>query len=236
MNCCGYEKHITSRFLESDDEDPFELMLDYNFSEWYEVLTPIVHTPKSYIFDYNSLIDNGGTEIDTLIAKMPNQHCFARLDMASSKPKAPYTSAKDILESFQQSDRCRPFLGSKVILREYKTLTGGEFRCFIHNKTFRAITSELPLSPEVIKEVQDTVDKITFYTDYTSYCVDFTFDHDCDDRLMMIEINTPVWLFATSGLYDLEEGYDYSVLLGEYQPDLIRYPVIRSQVEYSNEG
>jgi hypothetical protein len=239
MNCCGFEKNLTSRFL-SEGEDPFELSSEFNFSEWYDILisivkqggrTPLIHTPKSYIFDYRNLVDNDGADIDELIATLPNQECFARLDLASAKPKKPYRSAKEILESFKSSDRCSPYLGQKVIIREYKTLGGGEFRCYIHEKTFRAISSERRLPSNVIDEVKAIVEKITFYTDYTSYCVDFTFDHDEEDKLMLIEINSPVWLYATSGLYDLDEGYDYSVLLGEYQPELIHYPVIRIQEE-----
>jgi hypothetical protein len=91
------------------------------------------------------------------------------------------------------------------------------------------------LSKEVIQEVQNIVDKITFYTDYNSYCVDFTFDQDRDKQLMMIEINSPVWLFATSGRFDLDEGYDYSILLGEYQPDIVNYPVVKSYVDIDME-
>jgi hypothetical protein len=43
---------------------------------------------------------------------------------------------------------------------------------------------------------------------------------------MVIEINTPVWLFATSELFCLDEPWDYNVLLGDYIPE-ISYPVIK---------
>ncbi len=236
MNCCGFEKNITGRFIH-DDDDPFDLMLEYNFSEWYEILTNkdhpngfhFIHTPRSYILEFQSLTENEGSIVNALIASMPNQQCFARLDCVSAKPKKPYRSAQEILDSFRSSDRCRPFLGQKVVIREYKTLCGGEFRCFIHDKTFRAISTEFTLPNRIVEEVKEMVEKITFYTDYVSYCVDFTFDHDCGDKLMLIEINSPVWLFATSGLYDLDEGYDYAILLGTYQPEIIDYPVIRCQ-------
>ena len=43
----------------------------------------------------------------------------------------------------------------------------------------------------------------------------------------IIEINTPVWLCATSGLYDLTIPYDICLLINNYDNELFNYPQMR---------
>lgn len=203
------------------DEDPNELEKEYRFSEWYPTIHEVIFTPKSWIMKYEDLF-NGN--VDELIATLPGKCCFARLDHASAKPKKPYFTSQEIIESFQKSDRCSSYFTNDmpVIIREYLILSSEEFRCFVHDKKFRAISTESEI-PDIDK-VRRLVDKLTFYSEYESYCADFTF---YNGELMLIEINTPVWLFATSGLFDLDVPYDREILCGEYQGELIDYPVVR---------
>lgn len=218
LNKCGFECGLTSRFT---DEDPFELDKEYRFSEWYNIVKDYVYTPKSYIVTYDDLY-NGN--VDEIIKLLPGKHCFARLDTLSSKPTNAYNNSIDIIDDFIKSERTSHYFTKDmpVVIREYLLLKEIEFRCFIHDKKLRAISSEGALRN--IEEIQSIVDKITFLTDYDSYCVDFTY---YDNKLMLIEINTPVWLFATSGLFCLDLPYDQEVLLGEYKPDILNYPIIR---------
>lgn len=218
MNKCGFEYNITRNFT---DEDPFELMSDYYFSEWYHILENKVYTPKSFVFTYDDLF-NG--KIDELIKTLPNCECFARLDTLSTKPKTSYKNATEIINDFISSNRTSEYFtkNMNIIIREYINLNNIEFRCFVHNKKLRAISSEGNLKN--IDEIKSLVDKITFYTDYDSYCLDLTYHND---KLMVIEVNTPVWLFATSGLFCLDEPCDLHMLVGDYIPDVISYPVIK---------
>ena len=130
MNTCGFESSWTSLF--ADNEDPEEIQKEYWFCEWYGIVEDICYTPKSWFFEYSQLSDGS---IDEFIStKCENQECFARLNPCSAKPDKPYKCAGEIKQSFEQSDRCQPYVGETVILREYKTMNHGEFRCYIHQK------------------------------------------------------------------------------------------------------
>lgn len=221
MNSCGFDLGITHRFT---DEDPFTLEEDYWFSEWYPLIDP-THTPQSFIMNFNDLLYG---EIDTLISTLPNKQCFAKLDTISSKPTVPYTCADEIKNDFIQSLRTRDYFtpSMKIIIREWVPFDSFEFRCFIHDKRFRAISSEGQLTFAQLQEITKYINELTFYTEYDAYCADMTYYRG---TLTLIEINTPVWLFATSGAFSLDEPYDYELLLGEYIPDILSYPVVRIQ-------
>lgn len=219
LNTCGYEHGLSSQFTEGDD--PFELEKDYRFSEWYDIIKDDVYTPKSYICSYNDLFDG---KIDSIIETMPGSICFARLDVLSSKPSAPYHNSFEINADLKKSCRTSPYftIDMPIIIREYIEIKSFEFRCFIHDKKLRGISSEYTL--DNLDEIMNLVNYLTFITEYESYCVDFTYHNN---KLMLIEINTPVWLFACSGLFCLELPYDVEVLMGKYMPDIIDYPVIK---------
>jgi hypothetical protein len=70
------------------------------------------------------------------------------------------------------------------------------------------------------------VNKIVKLTDNDDCTIDFGFVyHD----IILIEINSPVYLVATSGYFDLSLPFDYEILLGDYNPELISYPIIRDE-------
>lgn len=251
MNTCGYEKNWTSFFT---NDDPEELQKEYWFSEWYSIVKDISYTPKSYIFDYHQLLD--GT-IDAFIQKhyATKGGCFARLDPCSAKPDFPYQNANEILSSFESSERCFPYLlpTTKIILRDYLPLNKeNEFRCYIHQKQLRGISSKISFTVLQLEEIKQQVTTITFYTDYDDYSIDFVYHHQEEqgeqeevennedenkhkkERLLLVEINTPVWLYASSGLFDLDLPYDREILWGKYQPEILSYPVVMNSYLSSN--
>lgn len=226
LNTCGFQHGLCEQFIEGDD--PFELDKEYHFSEWYDVVKDAVLTPKSYICSYDDLFN--GT-INNIIQSLPGSRCFARLDTLSAKPSAPYYNSTEIVKDFRRSDRTKQYFveDMPIIIREYLVLQSFEFRCFIHDKMLRGISSEEFLSTINVQEIIKTINRLTFLTDYDSYCADFTY---YQGKLMLIEINTPVWLFACSGLFSLELPYDVEILMGAYMPDIINYPVIKIQSDH----
>lgn len=224
LNTCGFEHGLSNQFMDEDD-DPFELEKEYHFSEWYDIIKDNVYTAKSHICSYDDLF-NG--KIDEIINTLPESKCFARLDTLSSKPTSPYYSSTEIIQDLQRSERTKLYFQQNmpIIIREYLDLHSFEFRCFVHDKKLRGISSEDHIHISKIKEIIQTINYITFIAEYDSYCADFTYH---DGKLMLIEINTPVWLFACSGLFCLELVYDVEILMGKYIPDIINYPVIKTQ-------
>lgn len=210
MNSCGVNiPYILEKFIDINDVE--DVIQDYYFSEWYDYFKDV--TIPSYIYEYDDLF-NG--KISKKIKEMGC--CFARLDTCSTKPTEPYYNVEEIIYSFRKSDRtCREFnKDMKIILRNWVDI-GKEFRCFIHNKELRAISGycdrkNIPILQEILSKF-----------DYLDYTADFSF---IDNKITLIEINTPVYLCATSGFFDLTIPYDYEILLGEKR-DIILYPVIR---------
>lgn len=224
MNTCGFENHLTSRFTSYEAN---EVSKEYHFSEWFDALQQHSNIPtfESVILQWGDLF-NG--KVDEVIQQWGGQ-CFARLDPCSSKPTAPFTSAREVQEHIEQSEQTNQLLGKPsipLILRKWYPNLGGEFRCFVHDSQLRAISSEEHLSAGTIEAVQEALAKITHCCEYANYCADFTL---IGGQLHLIEINTPVWLFATSGLFDLSVVADREILVGEYIPDIISYPVVRCQ-------
>jgi hypothetical protein len=188
----------------------------------------------------NVQLNNVMDEIDTLIAsQLNNKQCFGRLDSVSSKPTSPYKNANEIMESLYRSSRTYNMIkqDTKLIIREWIPNIENEFRCFIHNGKLRGITCEYKENIDIyIEEIKNTVKNIIHYTDYHDCSIDFGFVDDNNanvignkncKKLMLIEINTPVYLCASSGNFDLNLPSDYEVLLGRYIPDIITYPVIK---------
>ena len=82
------------------------------------------------------------------------------------------------------------------------------------------------------KIVTELVTRIIDLTEYNSCCIDIMvpkemYIGDFSGSLIVVEINCPAWLFATSGLFVLESGRDEGILFGEYFPDIIDYPVLK---------
>lgn len=70
------------------------------------------------------------------------------------------------------------------------------------------------------------INKIVKLTDNDDCTVDFGF---VNEKIILIEINSPVYLAATSGYFDLSIPFDYEILLVDYIPEIINYPVIRDE-------
>jgi hypothetical protein len=234
LNTCGFEhyKGLIKNFI--GEEDPFELSEEYFFSKWYEIIKEyvcvekyMVDTPKSYICSYDDLF-NG--KVDEIIQKLPGFRCFARLDTLSSKPSSPYHNANEIINDLQTSERTKKFFNKDmlIIIREWVNMCSFEFRCFVQDDVLRGISTEEHIQDYQLAIIKKAINAISHYSEFKCYCADFTFYED--GRLMLIEINTPVWLFACSGLFCLGLPYDAEILMGELKEDVI-YPVIKTQTE-----
>lgn len=215
MNSCGVNiPRILNTFIDNPD-DIQDIIEEYYFSKWYPLIKD--YSPKSFIFkqsDLFLLIDSDLTDV----IKM--NECFARMESCSAKPLGPYTSIAEILSSLSTSDRTREdfIKGGDIVIREYLNIKD-EFRCFVHDKVLRGITYAPKNIKKHIKEIKEIIKRF----DYDDFVIDFGFAPE----LIVIEINTPVYLCATSGDFNLDSPYDYEVLLGDYKPDIINYPVIR---------
>lgn len=155
---------------------------------------------------------------------MPNKQCFAKLDSLSSKPKKPFNSANEIINDFENDERTKYLFAEKnmkIIIREWVDLNEIEFRCFIKNKKLRGISSEGIISFVNICKINNLVEKIIHYTEYEDCCIDMTFY--CNE-LLVIKINTPLWLFSTSGYFYLDDENEKNILLGDYY---LGYPVLK---------
>jgi hypothetical protein len=226
---------------------------EYTFDVWYKLIQNKCYTPHSRIYDFfrylddiflylhvpisnirneNETIKNIIEWIDASIKFMPGGKCFAKLDNVSTKKGKPYYNCESILEDFYKTSRTFNSLtyNSKIVIREWVEFDY-EFRCFIHDGTFRAISCEdkniiLPY----INEIKKTISDIVFYTDYDACTIDLAI---YKNKIFLVEINTPVYLFASSGNFDLSSNYDRNVLIGDYIPEYLKYPVIRDS---KNEG
>ena len=236
LNSCGYDyyglikKFTEEKEEEEEEENPFKLAEEYFFSEWYEIVKNnvcveeyMVDTPTSYICLYGDLF-NG--KVDEIIQKLPGTRCFARLDTLSSKPNSPYYNATQIIEDFRNSERTKKFFNEDmlIIIREWVDMRSFEFRCFVQDGILRGISTEAKIEDDQLAMIKKAINAITHYSEFECYCADFSFYED--GRLMFIEINTPVWLFACSGLFCLGLPYDAEILMGELKEGVI-YPNIR---------
>jgi hypothetical protein len=240
----GYDENIL------DNSQNVEIILkhvtqEWHLSEYYHILIENnIPTPYSEFVTMSNLFDHPEI-IDEMIAKFNNSQVFARTDSCSSKPNKPFYSADEIIISLRSSDRTNSLILDPkciLVLREYITDISDyyEFRCFIHDGKCRGISSSQPinidfkLTQPIINDITSLINKIVFYTEYDMCTIDIAihkYEHDRD--ILTIEINTPVWLCATSGLFDLLNPYDYDILLGSYKPDIVNYPILR--IDYSND-
>jgi hypothetical protein len=257
MNTCGIQHfEIYSKFLveiyeyDKDFVNKSENVIDilnkitpeWYLSEYYNILIENnIKTPYSEFITMEILIENPKL-VDDKIKTFKNSQVFARTDSCSSKPSNPFYSADEIINSLKFSDRTNNFINdskSIVVLREYISNISDyyEFRCFVHDGKLRGISSAQPINckfkiEKILSNIIKLINNIIFYTEYDMCTIDIAINQ-FDQDIIIIEINTPVWLCATSGLFDLTNNYDYEVLLGTYKPDIIEYPIIK--VEYIND-
>lgn len=213
-----------------------DLVASYNFSEYYDLLIAAgIATPNSVIIPVEHLFEQG----DRIIATMPNREVFARMDRCSSKPSAPFTTAHEIHKHLSESERTREFLTGEnnLVLREYIPDVESayyEVRCIVHNGKLRGISGPYGIPDKDKKQLQPLRKELTAFV---AAVVNATENNDCSidvlvpknflSRFIVIEINTPVWLLATSGLFDLDVLYDREVLFGMFNADVISYPVLK---------
>lgn len=246
MNTAGIEHdHIYNKFF-TTGENPHILAIEYTFDSWYDAVKTHCRTPHSYIYDIFNKMDNiniylsnpissvkNESEelknmiewIDALIKMMPGGKCFAKLDTVSTKSYKPYFNTESILKDIYKTSRTFNSLtsNSKLIIREWVEFEF-EFRCFVHEETFRGISCENKKDVmSYLVEIKELIDNLVFYTGYDACTIDLGI---VNGKLTLVEINTPVYLFATSGNFDLNTAYDHDVLLGELLPEYITYPVI----------
>jgi hypothetical protein len=215
----------------------------YRFSEYYEILYHNgINTPKSYLYDVSVLFDCNKIEcLNKFIESFSNQEVFARLDSCSSKPTTSFKTCQEILSSLDQSERTIKYLheeNHKFIIREFIDMSKYyELRCFVYQHKCRGITCpvlEFQFTAQLKKHIIEFIDKIIYFTEYDSCTIDICISISNSYELLFIEINSPVWLFATSGLFDLSNSYDFELLLGEDQSDILSYPEIRYLDKYNN--
>jgi hypothetical protein len=243
MNSCGLNiPDILSDFVGDISAHKLkELLAMFNFDRWYPLVKDQIKTPTSYIFQMEDL-HNGN--IDKLLETLPTNECFARLDSCSTKPEKAYKSSLEIVNDIYKNSRTFNEIenSTKIIIREWVYGITNEFRCYVHDSKLRGISCEKSTHRRRITEniviINQNVNKITKITEFDDYTVDFGFDSP--DNLIMIEINSPVYLAATSGNFDLIIPGDYEILLGDYIPDIINYPIIKcnetADVVDDNEG
>ena len=260
MNTCGLDHfNIYSKFINNiygydektlnNTQDVEEILKnitqEWHLSEYYSILIENnISTPYSKFVTIQNLIDHPEI-INGMIAKFKNSQVFARTDSCSSKPSEPFYSADDIIISLKSSDRTNSLIidpNCIVVLREYISdiFNYYEFRCFVHDGKCRGISSAQPincnfkLTLPMLNDIINLINKIIFYTEYDMCTIDIAIHkYDLNRDILTIEINTPVWLCATSGLFDLLNPYDYDILLGSYNPDIIKYPVLK--IDYNND-
>jgi len=207
---------------------------EYYFSEYYDILIEFdIKTPYSNIFFNLYDLKYNQSRINDVIKLQFNGKVFARLDTCSTNPNKPYTNAQEILDDISTNERTKYVTDNthKIILREYINLTGYiEIRCFIEDKKLRGITSTDENNEEptniILTLIKKLVDKIVFYSEFDNCTLDFAVNNITNDCIL-IEINTPCWLCATSGFFDLSLSSDIEILFGLYKPEYINYPVLK---------
>lgn len=228
------------------DEDIWDYEADYYFSEWYDTCVEAgIPTAQSICnFTVADLFARPHA-VDAAITAMPGARCFARLDTCSSKPDCPFYSAKEIAEHITASTRTQ-FVAAKdpthrLILREWIADIDARFweiRCFVVAGVLRGISgphcanAKMRAFRRYLADIKTMTTAIVQNTGYSDCTVDLLIPRTCSDRLQLVEINTPVWLFATSGLFDITLPADVAILCGPVTAleDVVALPVWRTEI------
>jgi hypothetical protein len=201
--------------------------------------------------------ESSTTRASEIISKVFGNRAFCRLDSVSPKSGAVHVSDKTILTDLLSSERTAPFVRNiqredhRVVIRKYIDQIDEDYyelRCFVHGKQLRAISGPgytnitrrdfARTAPILKNEMRKFVKRIVGAVAYDDFVVDIIvpkcmFEPNVEmynSAFVVIEINTPVWLFATSGLFDLSIPSHVEILTGTYQPTIIAYPVIRMRL------
>lgn len=231
----------------------------YNFSSYYNyLLLDQIKTPKSIICSMKNLdVENIFNEFLSNLkennnkTETENTKVFVRVDRMSAKTYKGYNKFEEAYNDLIKSEKTREYVFSKLsnyIFREYISNIEDmiELRCFVFQKRLRGISFGIDFETkfkniDLFKiMVRTFVNKITFSTELEDSTIDLCIDKNQIsnlfnnisinlDSLTLIEINTPVYLLATSRLFELDLPSHKSIFVGEYQPDIISYPVILIQ-------
>lgn len=222
-----------------------ELEEMYYFSEYYKILiNEKINTPLSRITTLNRLYKKP-KKINKIINTQFNGKVFARLDRCSSKPESFFKNSGEIKKSLKMSNRTNQFLNDKehkLILREYINDINDyhELRCIVHDNKLRGVSgpqnNRYMIKDNDIKKIKQNlcqyIDNICYITDYNCATIDILIKKDNIyniEEYIVLEINPPVWLTATSGLFDLSSPEDTNILFEKYCK-YIDYPIIKYTV------
>jgi hypothetical protein len=233
------------------DENIWDYEYDFYVSRWYHVCCELnIPTAQSDISFSVSDLTKRPDAIDAFIATMPGGRCFARLDTCSSKPTAPFYSAKEIADHLNSSTRTKFVMADMpwhpIALREWIDNINTRFwevRCFVVNNVLRGISGPHCESengshptPEQLRRhlfaIKSMVNTIVKQANYPDCTIDLLIPRTDADILQLVEINTPVWLFATSGLFDITLPADVAILCGPVAAleDVVTLPVWRAEL------
>ena len=193
----------------------------FHFSNWYPFLDNDIKTPKSYMIKISELESKGSN-----IIKLLKDQCFVRLDTASPKKIQKHNSIKTIPDYLNSSERTRESFkdpNHMIIFREWiECNSNNEIRCFVKDKILRGISGPYNCKPLISKKsIINLVNKIVKQTEFDDCSIDLLIDND---ELILIEINSPCYLFASSGLFTLHNP-EHQMILFEPISEYINYPI-----------
>jgi len=215
-----------------DIENLCELLIKYYSAEnWYPLLENTDLTPKSVLIPISRKLSDlkNNEKLLEAIKKFPKPF-FVKLSSVSPKDvdkSLIVNDINDIYSLFTQSQRVKRTLYNDrqhyIFLRKVlpDCRTTPEFRVFVSNSKCVAITrNNIYVSQEHEKlknkliEFCDNIIKLTMYIDCT---LDVVY-YKKNNKFYLIEINTPFYLLAGTGLYD--EKLDYDILSGKVYNEL----------------
>jgi hypothetical protein len=215
----------------------------YWVSKWYDlIISDGIKTPLSIFIEKSE--NNIGEKIDEAINKLGGK-AFIRLDTASSKNLIFHINNTTVFTDLSSSERTRPTLTNNkkhnIVIRKYLDDINNmyEIRCFICKGILRGMSglydTNIKLTNiQLLKlEINKFIKRVICATEYKDCTIDIIINkNDCNDFLIsdnikidiiLLEINSPVSLLATSGLFNLSLPFDRELLCGPIN-EFINYP------------
>jgi hypothetical protein len=175
---------------------------------------------------------------------------FIRLDSLSPKVETPFTDITKAVKKLFDTHRTRHIIDTNIkykdpitiMVREYVDMTKYlELRCVIHGRKLRCISgyktdtrnTNRAFWCSLKKKIKAYITLIIREVDYHDFVADIGFNVNTS-KLILIEINTPVYHRASCELFDKES--DASLLYGDYPTDIIDLlPIMRIGFEFDGE-
>lgn len=239
-------KYITYKLPDCGEEKIIsDIEKLYNFSDYYHyLLKDGIKTPYSVVCSMSD------PDVENKFNQM-SKPVFVRIDRTSSKSNLAFYFWRDAYNDLVKSVRTKEIVLSKAsnyIFREYITDISKmiEFRCFVFKKMLRGISicydenvkyKNINLLKRIIKSLVNRIIISTELDDCTiDLCILKSELHNLlnnteikTNSLTLIEINSPVYLYATSGLFELNLPYHQDILTGPPKQDILSYPIILLQ-------